>query len=174
MRNCYCFPKILQKFNTPSISLAKAISEEVQLNILSADMKRYWSIYPPSKLHDGYLNNFAHSYPESDGMWVRVYLKERVHVTKILVYNRASCCQDRIVGPSVLIKSGNEYVTNCGGLNSARMSYELHCSGEGDVVEISQAGAVGEWNLAEIRVYGKPIIGPKPGYLSKMLYRETG
>ena len=52
------------------------------------------------------------------------------------------------------------------------MSYELHCSGEDDEVEISQTGTVGEWNLAEIRVYGNPKIGPNPGYLSKILYRE--
>ena len=129
-------------------------------------MKNYWINKPPSNLHDGNLNDIAHSNEEVDGMWVRLYLEERAQVTKIIVYNRKACCRDRLVGASVFIKSGDEYVTNCGGINSVQMSYEFHCSGEGDVVEISQTGEVDKWNIAEIKVFGNPIIRPKPGYLS--------
>ena len=83
-------------------------------------MKNYWINKPPSNLHDGNLNDIAHSNEEVDGMWVRLYLEERAQVTKIIVYNRKACCRDRLVGASVFIKSGDEYVTNCGGIKSVQ------------------------------------------------------
>ena len=112
---------------------------------------------------DGNLNNFAHTLGAGDGMWMRVNLETQSSVTRVIVYNRNDCCKDRIVGASVFIKTGDEYVKDCGKINSAENSYTFNCEGDGNVIEISQEGTVGEWNIAEIEVYGTPAKIPSPG-----------
>ena len=132
------------------------------LTIVSAEMKNQFETYPPSNLMDGNLNNFAHTKKVEDGMWMRVNLKTESSVTKVMVYNRNSYA-DRIVGASVFIKKGDEYVKDCGKINSAENSYTFNCEGDGNVIEISQEGKVGKWNIAEIEVYGTPAKIPSPG-----------
>ena len=137
------------------------------LTIVSAEMKNQHSSYsvthPPSNLMDGNLNNFAHTLEAEDGMWMRVYLETQSSVTKVIVYNRDDCCKDRIVGASVFIKKEDEYVKDCGKINSAESSYTFNCEGDGNVIEISQEGKVGKWNIAEIEVYGTPAKISSPG-----------
>ena len=125
--------------------------------IRNADMKRYWTIYPPSNLHDGITSNFAHSFDEYDGMWVRVNLAYRSNITTILIHNRKDCCQSRIVGATVYIKSGEEDVKKCGTITYAKTLYSFNCEEKGDSVEIRQEGYVNQWNIAEIEVYGRKI-----------------
>ena len=133
------------------------------LTIAGAEMKNYLDQYPPSYLIDGNLNNFAHSRTyDEDGMWIRINLKQCSIITKVIVYNRKSNI-DRIVGASVFIKTGEEYVKDCGKINSAKDSYTFNCEGDGNVIEISQEGEVGRWNIAEIEVYGIPEKSPCPG-----------
>ena len=91
------------------------------LTIVSAEMKNQLETYYPSNLMDGNLNNFAHTKKVEDGMWMRVNLKTESSVTKVMVYNRNSYA-DRIVGASVFIKKGDEYVKDCGKINSAESS----------------------------------------------------
>ena len=129
------------------------------LDISSADMKNHWNNYPPTLLHDGNLSNFAHGFPTNDGMWIRIYLKKRSTMTRILVYNR-SISQERIVGASTYIKSGDQYVKHCGDFNSPKSQYDFRCVGPGDAVEVSQQGNVVEWNLAEIQIFGSPLLSP--------------
>lgn len=131
------------------------------LRISSAEMKNFWSNYPPALLHDGNIYNFAHSSSTKDGMWIRINLVQRSLITRVLVYNRSECCQERIIGASLFIKLGDQYVKHCGDFNTAKIEYDFHCTGGGDVVEVSQEGSVEAWNLAEIRVYGTPL--PSPG-----------
>ena len=116
-------------------------------------MKNSHKLYPPQRLIDGKLGSFGASNKEEDGMWVRVYLEENLTVTKIIVYNRQDCCKDRIVGASVFIKSGDQTVKVCGVFEDVRDFYTFDCKGEGNVVELSQEGNVGQWNIAEIMVY---------------------
>ena len=132
------------------------------LTIVSAEMKNQFETYPPSNLMDGNLNNFAHTKKVEDGMWMRVNLKTESSVTKVMVYNRNSYA-DRIVGASVFIKKGDEYVKDCGKINRVKRSYTFNCEGDGNVIEISQEGKVGTWNIAEIEVYGTPAKIPSPG-----------
>ena len=139
------------------------------MDISNAEMKNFQPEHPPSKLHDGDLSNFALSSPEQDGMWVRVNLKELYQITKIVVYNRISSFRDRIIGASIFIKSGDYLVANCGKIESTRYAYSFHCSLEGDGVDIRQDGAVEEWNIAEVLVYGKPI-NQQTGKLAIMFY----
>ena len=124
------------------------------MTISKADMKRYWGIYPPSNLYDGITYNFAHSFDESDGMWVRVNLAYRSSIKKILIYNREECCQNRIVGASVYIKAREKDVKKCGTITSTKTLYSFDCEEEGDSVEIRQEGFVNQWNIAEIEVFG--------------------
>ena len=134
-------------------------SGEELLEISSADMKNYWGDYPPAKLHDGNLYNFAHSYGTHDGMWIRMFLMKRSTITRILVYNR-STSQERIVGASTYIKSGDQYVKHCGDFKTAKRKYDFRCVGLGDGVEVSQQGNVVDWNLAEIQIFGSPLLSP--------------
>ncbi|XP_063686390.1 uncharacterized protein LOC134820099 [Bolinopsis microptera] len=138
---------------------------ENMLTIVGAGIKikNQHGLYPPSYLMDGNLNNFAHSLEANDGMWMRVNLETQSSVTKVIIYNRLSCCKDRIVGASVFIKTGDEYVKDCGKVSSAENSYTFNCEGDGNVIEISQEGTVGDWNIAEIKVYGTPAKIPSPG-----------
>ena len=130
---------------------------EQKLSFRSVEMKRHWSAYPPRNLVDGNLRNFAHSFPESNGMWVRMNLSYNSRVTRVKVYNRHNCCRHRIVGASVFVKSGADYVHKCGEITTIKTSYEFSCRlSEGDVVELSQEGRVDQWNIAEIEVYGIP------------------
>ena len=133
--------------------------------IARAEMKNSWDQFPPSNLIDGDRNNFAHSEIESDGMWIRINLEQCSIITKLIVYNREGNIQyiNRIVGASVFIKRGDEYVKNCGKINSAQNSYIFNCEGDGNVIEISQEGTVDYWNIAEIEVYGNPVKIPCPG-----------
>ena len=133
------------------------------MNIASAEMKNSWRAYPPPKLIDGNLNNFAHTTTVEDGMWMRVYLETESSVTKVIVYNRNECCKGRIVGASVFIKKGEENVKDCGKINSAENSYTFNCEGDGNVIEISQDGNVEPWNIAEIEVYDTPAKISSPG-----------
>ena len=132
------------------------------LTIVSAEMKNQFETYYPSNLMDGNLNNFAHTKKVEDGMWMRVNLRTESSVTKVMVYNRDSYA-DRIIGASVFIKKGDEYVKDCGKINSAESSYTFNCEGDGNVIEISQEGKVGKWNIAEIEVYGTPAKISSPG-----------
>ena len=135
------------------VSLQSTISEKKMLTIVRSEMKMSHPEYPSSNLIDGKLGSFGASNKEEDGMWVRVYLEENLTVTKIIVHNRKDCCKDRIVGASVFIKSGDETVTDCGVFEDVRDFYTFDCIGEGNVVELSQEGNVGQWNIAEIMVY---------------------
>ena len=129
------------------------------LEISNADMKNHWDNYPPTLLYDGNLNNFAHGYPTNDGMWIRMFLKKRSTISRVLVYNR-STSQERIVGASTYIKSGDQYVKHCGDFNTAKRQYDFRCVGSGDAVEVSQQGNVVDWNLAEIQIFGSPLLSP--------------
>ena len=129
------------------------------LEILKAEMKNHWNKYPPTLLHDGNLYNFAHSYRTNDGMWIRMFLKKRSTIARILVHNR-STSQERIVGASAYIKSGDQYVKHCGDFNQAKRQYDFPCLARGDRVEVSQEGNVVEWNLAEIQIFGSPLLPP--------------
>jgi hypothetical protein len=126
------------------------------LKIASASMKNNWVSYPPRLLIDGNINNFAHTNGAGDGMWVRLTLTEQSRITKVIVYNRHNCCQNRIVGASLFIKMGDAYVTECGTIATVEDFYEFDCEGVGDMVELSQEGRVHMWNIAEIRIYGTP------------------
>ena len=126
-------------------------------------MKQNWDLYPPANLFDGNIYNFAHSYPDENGMWMRVHLEKQSKVSKIVVNNRQECCRDRIVGASIFIKSGDKYVKECGKIYSEELLYTFDCMGEGDVVELSQNGTVDQWNIAEIQVFGKPVENGDPG-----------
>ncbi|XP_063681935.1 fucolectin-7-like [Bolinopsis microptera] len=144
------------------MNLSEAEGENM-LTIASAEMKNHYGPYPPSNLMDGDLNNFAHTLEAEDGMWMRVNLETQSSVTKVIIYNRQNCCQERIVGASVFIKTGNEQVTDCGKISSEESTYTFDCEGDGNIVEISQEGTVGDWNIAEIEVYGTPAKIPSPG-----------
>ena len=133
------------------------------LTIARAEMKNFWNAFPPSNLIDGDLDSFAHTFEVDDGMWMRVYLETESSVTKVIVYNRIDF-PDRIVGASVFIKKGKEYVKDFGKINNAENSYTFSCEGDGNVIEISQEGTVGYWNIAEIQVYSTPANIPCPGF----------
>jgi len=92
----------------------------------------------------------------------------------VIVYNRDDCCKDRIVGASVFIKKEEEYVKDCGKINSAENSYTFNCEGDGNVMEISQEGKVGKWNIAEIEVYGTPAKIPSPGLNRCLIFFRVG
>ena len=53
---------------------------------------------------------------------------------------------------------GHSVVHTCGQLEKEQNQYDLPCGRQcGDVVQMSQSGTVGEWNMAEIRVFGGPV-----------------
>ena len=64
------------------------------------------------------------------------------------------------MGASAYIKSGDQYVKHCGDFNQAKRQYDFLCVGSGDAVEVSQEGNVVEWNLAEIQIFGRPLLPP--------------
>jgi hypothetical protein len=57
----------------------------------------------PEWLIDGNTDNFAHT---MDGVnnWFMIDLGKEVPIKKVVVYNRKSCCQDRIIGSRVFIQ----------------------------------------------------------------------
>ena len=120
-------------------------------------MKSSWTEYPASNLIDGILDNFSHSSLIAD-MWVRLHLSSAHVITRVVVYNRHDCCMDRIVGASVEVVMGLSVLYTCGKLSAAQAQYDISCGSQhGDVVQMSQSGEVGEWNIAEIMVFGLPV-----------------
>jgi hypothetical protein len=57
----------------------------------------------PEWLIDGNMDNFAHT-TEGVNNWFMIDLGKEVPIKKVVVYNRKSCCQDRIIGSRVLIQ----------------------------------------------------------------------
>ena len=120
-------------------------------------MKTVRPEYPPSHLIDKDTTNFGHSQDEADGTWVRVYLEQFSRITRIVIHNREhACCQDRIVGLTLYIKSGDKVVSNCGTIENEEDKYVFDCAGSGDEVELSKTGSASAQNIAEIMVYGYP------------------
>ena len=70
------------------IKVSNATSDELKLTLTSAEMKSQWDEYPSSNLIDGDKTNFAHSYEQSDGMWIRVTLASYSAITRIVITNR--------------------------------------------------------------------------------------
>ncbi|XP_063682353.1 uncharacterized protein LOC134817153 [Bolinopsis microptera] len=139
-----------------TISNLSEAEEENKLDLASAEMKSIKDGWPASKLIDGNKGSPAHTLeqPEDHGLWIRVNLAKCSSVTKVIVYNRDSS-QQRIIGASLFIKTGDEYVADCGKFDSAKDSYTFDCRGDGNRIEISQDGRVEHpWHLAEIEVYG--------------------
>ena len=57
----------------------------------------------PEWLIDGNMDNFAHT-TEGVNNWFMIDLGKEVPIKKVVVHNRKSCCQDRIIGSRVLIQ----------------------------------------------------------------------
>ena len=141
------------------------------LEATSAEMKSSYSLYPPQNLLDGLLDNFANSNNEIDGMWIRVHLKEVSLISVVKVFNRQGYeeYRERIVGASVFVKSGDKLVKYCGRFEDAKFEYDFFCLAAGDMIEISQEGIVGEWNLAEIQTWGYSKFLKLPSFLSNLI-----
>ena len=137
------------------------ISDGQKLTLTAAVMKNEWGDYPATNLIDGNLDNFAHTYAVSDGMWIRVTLPSYSSVNRIVVHNRYGYT-NRIIGMSVYIKYNEQITATCGEITVGAAVYDNDsCSGEGNVVELSQEGEVGAQNIAEIEVYG--VATDEPG-----------
>ena len=136
-----------------------------------AEMKNFMDVYPPSKLLDGELGTFAHSNYEDNGMWIRVHLREFSLITVVTVFNRQdiSVIRERIVGASVFVKSGDKLVKQCGKFEDEEFKYTFPCFAAGNVIEISQEGNVGEWNLAEIQTWGYSKFLKLRSFLSNLI-----
>ena len=117
-------------------------------------MKIVYAHFAASNLIDKSITNFAHTLPVQDGMWIRVYLSQFSHITRIVIYNREDCCKNRIIGLNLFIKSGDEIVNDCGAITRKEDVYAFDCVGNGDMVELSKEGVVDSQNIAEIMVYG--------------------
>ena len=116
----------------------------------------YGDGWDASKLIDGDKGSVAHTaeQTEDNGLWMSVNLAKCSSVTKVIVYNRGEF-QQRIVGASLFIKTGDKLVTDCGSFDSAKGSYTFDCRRDGNRIEISQDGKIEHaWHLAEIEVYG--------------------
>ena len=106
-------------------------------------------------LFDGNTNNYAHSEirDHEGGFTITLNLKHVTRITKIRVYNRADCCQDRILGFKVFIK-GAETEVNCGTIEEEMLQYDFACEGIGYKVVLKKEGTVNVVNLAEVEIYG--------------------
>jgi len=70
--------------------------------------------FPTKNLVDGNLNNFAHTSCYDQG-WMQIDLGSDLPITKIVVYNRVDCCQDRTNGVLIRIhdsKKSEIYVSD--------------------------------------------------------------
>ena len=121
-----------------------------------AEMKSSRPEFPPSQLIDGDFSSIAHSHEETNGMWIRVTLNRLSLIFQVIVINRqyTLLTEERIIGASVFIKKEDQVVRGCGSFDHAKLVYAFSCVAFGDVIEISQEGQVGVWNLAEILAYG--------------------
>ena len=144
-------------------------------------MKSKSTEHPPGNLVDGNKENYAYSYAQPDGIWIRVMLPELTKITRIGIVNRMRCCTDDIVPPderctdyeckryiigiSVSIKmqdvTSDVVVTSCGTITIDNNFHIFKCVGRGNVVELRKDGDVDQQNIAEIEVF-KDI--PAPGY----------
>jgi hypothetical protein len=81
--------------------------------------------YPAAKLIDGNLNNFAHTQSTADA-WMKVDLGSDKTIGKIIVNNRADCCQDRVIGSTVIVtKSDGTQTYSSSQITSASGSYSI-------------------------------------------------
>ena len=108
------------------------------------------------KLFDGNSNTIAHSEirDHEGGFTITLNLKHVARITKIRVYNRVDCCQERILGFKVIIKDHDETEVNCGTIEEENLQYDFVCEGIGYKVELKKEGTVSTVNLAEVEIYG--------------------
>lgn len=112
--------------------------------------------YPASNLVDGDYNTIAHTRATNSGIWLRVQLESIGHINLIKIHNRKDCCKDRIIGLSVFIKRGDlREIEKCTTITEEKDVYEIECTGQGRIVEISKEGDVDDQNIAEIEVFGR-------------------
>jgi len=145
---------MVSRYNSLIVTVTGASEAAEQLILSKAEMKIVYAHFAASNLIDKSITNFAHTLPVDDGMWMRVYLSQFSHITRIVIYNREDCCKNRIIGLNLFIKSGDEIVNDCGAITRKEDVYAFDCVGNGDMVELSKEGVVDSQNIAEIMVYG--------------------
>ena len=122
-----------------------------------ADMTSEKQDNPATHLFDGNYNTYSHSvYQIHNGFTVTLNLIHVTRITRIKVFNRRSCCLDRIVGFSVYIKKYKEEgEIICGRMEEVKQEYEFNCKGTGYKVELRKVEVVDRVNIAEVEIYGQ-------------------
>ncbi|TKG96629.1 T9SS type A sorting domain-containing protein [Puteibacter caeruleilacunae] len=64
-----------------------------------------WGAFPASFATDGISNNFTHTADGDNTPWWEVDLEESYRIEKIVMHNRAGCCQERLYNITIEIKN---------------------------------------------------------------------
>jgi hypothetical protein len=68
-------------------------------------------MFPGANLVDGNVDNFAHTSGNAgESPWMRIDLGGPVQVSRIIVFNRVDCCQNRLVGALVQLLDADQQV----------------------------------------------------------------
>ena len=123
--------------------------------------------FPAANCIDGSTSNFCHTDAATGGEsnpWLSIDLGSATRVESVVVYNRASCCQDRLSPFEVWVGSaaGDTSGTQCGGgaqtVAATVGPFTVDCGGAiGSHVTVRLPGEDRILNIAEVQAHGGPV-----------------
>ena len=80
--------------------------------------------FGPQMLIDGNMSNFAHT-ENVKGAYMQLDLGSDKQISRVVITNRADCCQGRIVGASFQIKNTADVIVFNATINSSKAAYDI-------------------------------------------------
>merc|ERR1711871_1488457 len=80
--------------------------------------------------------------------WWKVDLGTKKHVTKVVIWNRTDCCQNRLLNTRVFAGS-----KMCGAIHSGKRRHSINCGGKAASYIAVRRASVGYLTLCEVQVY---------------------
>jgi hypothetical protein len=117
--------------------------------------KRGWR-YGADLCHDGNADNFCHS-GTTTAPWLTYDMGKTVVASQVKIFNRKSCCQNRLGHHALQVSDDNKTWKTCGTYTAdSSMEFTENCNAVGRYVRVQMLH--NQWlNLGEVDVIGSPF-----------------
>jgi len=143
--------------------MAASVASQITAQGASMSSEHASGLFGASNCIDGSTSNFCHTLAGSTDPWLSIDLGSATSVDSVVVYNRMSCCQDRLSPFEVFVGSaaGDTSGMQCGdGAQTVAATvgpFTISCGGAvGSHVTVRLSGSERTLNIAEVQVFGGP------------------
>ena len=88
----------------------------------------------------------------SGGSWWKVQLDQEYEIEEVVLWNRADCCNSRIIGAKVYVGTNGGSWVLCGTVSSCGRTITVSCGKAGDSVMVTQPKTYLPLTLCEVQV----------------------